>query len=413
MPWDGLAAKTIQYYDIGLIIRIIDLKIDTNDDTHLLIRTLIRAPRYPPPRNASRSLLITMPARRPPTPNRLMARLLPPARRLAGLCLMLAAATWTPTPVQAQAQSTPLRVGILPFSGPLESRNDWHPLLADLAAALGQEVETLSVSSYEALDTAIQRQQVDLSLLSGKMALNAVTRHGMRVIAQVEGGDAGYRALLLTRKGGPVTQGNLWQAPGRWRLARGSALSLSGYVAPYLQLFLPNGIRPEHYFRSEQIGNHQDNALAVANGEADLATGNSADLDRFRARFPAEHGRIEVLWASAPLPPAVVVVHTRLDAGTQARIARFLTAYGRGDDEAGRRQRQTLEQLHRFIAFQPADNDALQAPARLVYELARDSALSAQWISQAALQQRLRRLADDYGEQRAQLTAPAPGLPPM
>ena len=98
-----------------------------------------------------------------------------------------------------------LRFGILPLGGAFESRNDWEPLLADMSRAIGRPVTMLSVTSYEALEQAIQRDQVDMAFLSGKMALDAVTLRRMKVVAQVTRHDGlpGYRALLLARKAGP------------------------------------------------------------------------------------------------------------------------------------------------------------------------------------------------------------------
>ncbi|RMX04246.1 phosphate/phosphite/phosphonate ABC transporter substrate-binding protein [Corticibacter populi] len=294
--------------------------------------------------------------------------------------------------------SQALSFGVLPLSGPLESRRDWQPLIDEMGTAIGQPIRMLSVTSYEALEAAIQRQEVDIAFLSGKMTLNAVTQHGMRVIAQVTRDDGlpGYRAVLLARRGGPVTRENLYESPGRWRLARGSDLSMSGYVVPHLQLFLPHGIQPERYFLSETIATHQDNALAVANGEADLATNNTADLERFRSRFPAEYEQLEVLWESELIPHAQIVVRSQLPSTLRHSIARFLLHYGQSPTPESERQRKVLQQLHGFAGFLPADGQSLESTASINHALARQSALKSQWVSTQALQERLRRLDDAH-----------------
>ena len=61
---------------------------------------------------------------------------------------------------------------------------------------------------------------------------------------------------------------------------------------PQSQLFLPNNIEMETRFRSEFVGTHQATALAVANGDADVATNNTTDLERFRQQFPIEAERL-------------------------------------------------------------------------------------------------------------------------
>jgi len=83
--------------------------------------------------------------------------------------------------------------------------------------------------------------------------------------------------------------------PSSWRLARGDSRSVSGFILPQAQLFLPNRIAMETRFRSEIIGTHQDTALAVANGDADVATNNTTDFERFKQQFPAEADRLQVI----------------------------------------------------------------------------------------------------------------------
>jgi phosphonate transport system substrate-binding protein len=51
-------------------------------------------------------------------------------------------------------------------------------------------------------------------------------------------------------------------------------LSVSGYLVPETQLFASHGIDSDTYFANVHIDNHQNNALAVASGEADAATNN-------------------------------------------------------------------------------------------------------------------------------------------
>ena len=90
-----------------------------------------------------------------------------------------------PLPAAAQAAApaadAPVRFGILPLGGAFESRSDWDPLLAELSRAIQRPVSVLSVNSYEALEQAIQRGEVDMAFLSGKMALDAVSQKRMKV----------------------------------------------------------------------------------------------------------------------------------------------------------------------------------------------------------------------------------------
>ncbi|NVM90049.1 phosphonate transport system substrate-binding protein [Variovorax sp. SG517] len=323
---------------------------------------------------------------------------------LAGL-LPLAA------PAQVSPLDGPVRFGILPLGGAFESRSDWDPLLAELSRAIGRPVSVLSVNSYEALEQAIQRDEVDMAFLSGKMALDAVTQRRMKVVAQVVRHDGlpGYRALLLARKAPPFNSlKNLLEQPDRWRLARGEKQSVSGFIVPQLQLFLPNHIAMETRFRSEFVGTHQATALAVANNEADVATNNTADFERFKTRFPAETERLQVLWESELIPHAQIVVRREYPPELRKRVQAFLVGYGRAKGPRGDAERVVLKSLHDLAGFVAADNSSLQPAARLAYQLAKQNAMTAQWVNDAAREARLQRIESNYEGQVAVLKDVSP-----
>ena len=311
----------------------------------------------------------------------------------------------------AGVQEGPIRFGILPLGGVFESRNDWEPLLADLARALNRPVSVLSVTSYDALDQAIKRNQVDMAFLSGRMALDAVTLRGMTVVAQVTRHDGlpGYRSLLLVRKGGAVTtlEGVLSQ-PENLRLARGEPKSVSGFIVPQLQLFLPNNIAMETRFKSEFIGTHQATALAVANGEADVATNNTADFERFRLQFPGEAERLIIIWQSDLIPHAQIVMRREYPPEFQKKVQAFFTAYGRTPGPRGDPERAVLKSLHDLAGFVPADNASLLPAAKLAHQLARQSAMNAQWVNEESRAARLAKVDAEYAQQSAALRGNAP-----
>ena len=307
-----------------------------------------------------------------------------------------AQAQTTITPVMSAAAAPvgaeTIRFGILPLGGVAESRNDWMPLLLSLGQSVQRPVSVLSVTSYEALDQAIHRNQVDMAFLSGKMALDTVTRGQMKVIAQVSRHDGlpGYRALLLMRQAGPLNRlDDMLAAPGRWRLARGGPLSLSGFIVPKLQFFLPHHIAMETAFATEMVGTHQTTALAVANGEADVATNNTADFERFRLQFPAEAARLKVVWASDLIAHAQLLVRRDMSPELVQRLQTFLVTYAQVQGAQGEAERAVLKSLHNLAAFVPADNQSLLPAARLAWQLARQSAIEGQWVSEAARQTRL------------------------
>lgn len=319
-----------------------------------------------------------------------------------------AAACFSGSPAGAQGRlaelpSPALRFGVLPMGGAFESRRNWEPVLEDMGRTVRRPVASVSVPSYESLERAIARNQVDLAFLSGKLALDAVLEQRMRVVAEVErveGRAAAHRAVLLARKAPPFNSlAALLAAPERWRIARGDSRSVSGYIVPQAQLFLPHGIEIETRFVGEVIGTHQETALAVANGDADVATNNTTDLERFRQQFPVEAARLQVIWQSEPTPPAQIVVRADWPRELQQRVRGFLVAYGREPGPRGEAQRAVLRSLHADRGWRVADNSALLPVARLEHQLARQRALAGQWVSEEARRTRLARLEAEHARQ--------------
>ncbi|MEJ8856758.1 phosphate/phosphite/phosphonate ABC transporter substrate-binding protein [Variovorax robiniae] len=302
--------------------------------------------------------------------------------------------------VHAGAQvNAPLRFGVLPLGDVLESRRNWEPLWAEMAREIGQPIAALSLPSYGALARSIQQDGVDIALLPGKLALDAVVGGHMQVIAEVarRNGIPEHQSVLLTRKVPPFNSLDaLLRAPERWVIARGPASSLTGFLVPQMQLFIPNNIEIETRFRDVVIGTHQETALAVANGDADVATNNTTDLERFRRQFPVEAERIQVIWSSASVPAAQILVRKGLAPEVKRKLRSALVDYGRADDVRGAQQRAVLRGLMSSYGYVAADNTALLPVADLEYESARSRALHGQWTSQEALRARLAALEREH-----------------
>ncbi|MEZ0469727.1 phosphate/phosphite/phosphonate ABC transporter substrate-binding protein [Luteimonas salinilitoris] len=333
------------------------------------------------------------------------------ARAVRALALLLALQCSIAVPPAHAADADaplPLRFGILPTGGPAESRQDWQPFLDDLAKALGRPVEGVSVSTYEGMYRAVADRRVDVAFLSGKLALDAVLKDDMQVAVQLEriDGSPGYRAVLISRRGGPVHNlQEVFAHPGRWTYARGEALSVSGYLVPEAQLFARRGVNSELHFKTVHIDNHQNNALAVANGEIDIASNNSADLERFAVRFPQQFAQLRVLWRSDLIPHAALVTARELPDVVKTAIRRFLLDYGRGPQ--AERQRRNLLKIHELSGFVAADDRALLPFAEIEYALELQQAESARWVDADAKRARLERLRTRYERIKAQLTRSA------
>ena len=333
------------------------------------------------------------------------------ARRVGSLVLLLALlfaslpAVAAPPASAPPVGETPLAFGVLPLGGPAESQDAWKPMLDDMGRTLKRPIRSVSVSTYEGLAHALAEERIDVAFVSGKLALTAVTHDHMQVIAQLIGsnGSHGYYAVLLVAKDSPLRSVDaLLHQPGRWRYARGEPLSVSGYLVPEMQVFAMHQLDSDTFFASVAVDNHQNNALAVANGEADVATNNTADLERFAKRFPDQNARLRTLWQSSLIPHAVIIARNDLPAEFRERLAAFLTSYGKIGHNAAADMAK-LKLIHDISGFAIAGNDMLVPFVDMEYNLERRRALSAQWVNRAALQARLSKISANHQQLLNQL----------
>ena len=273
-------------------------------------------------------------------------------------------------------------------------------MLDDMSEALHRPVRSISVSTYEGLAEAIAEERVDVAFVSGRIALQSVTRDRMDVIAQLTRGDGsrGYYSVLLVRKDSPIrTLADLYAKPGHWSFARGESLSTSGYLVPETQLFATHKLDSDTFFATVKVDNHQNNALAVANGEVDVATNNTADLERFAQYFPEQYARLRILWKSTLIPHAVIIVRNGLAPALRADITSFITHYARDGHNAAA-ELAKLKLIHDISGFAPASNAVLVPFADIDYHLDRRRALNVRWVSDAAMRARLQKIESAHQE---------------
>jgi phosphonate transport system substrate-binding protein len=322
-------------------------------------------------------------------------------------CLFGFPVAWADPPADS-GHINALTFGILPIGGPSESLAAWRPMLDDLSRTLRLPVHSLSVSTYEGLGQAMAEERVDFAFVSGRLALDAVIHDRMQVIAQLtrSNGSHGYYSVLIVSRDSPLhTLDDLFKQPGKLRYARGEVLSVSGYLVPETRVFANRRLDSDTFFASVAVDNHQNNALAVANNEVDVATNNTADLERFAERFPDQYARLRVLWTSSLIPHAVVVIRTDLPADLRQRVAAALTSYAKGKNAPAELAK--LHLIHDISGFTPTGNETLVPFADIEFNLDRRRAYSAQWVSDAAMQARLKKIDAEHEALVHQLMAPS------
>lgn len=221
----------------------------------------------------------------------------------------------------------------------------------------------------------------------------------MSVVARFvrSAGAPGNVGTLIVRADGPIRDlDRLLAEPGHWRHARGGRLSVTGYIAPEAEVFAPRGLNPDMFFASVRISDHQNNALAVADREVDVASNNHPDINLFRRHFPRDAAQFKVIWRSPLIPACVLVVRDTLTDPLRSQLIGFIRKYGKSPGAAGDQERARMAEIPDLGGFAIADNSLLQPFVNLDFKLLREQARHGQWVSEQARQARLTKVEHEH-----------------
>ncbi|HEX8963481.1 MAG TPA: phosphonate ABC transporter substrate-binding protein, partial [Rhodocyclaceae bacterium] len=219
----------------------------------------------------------------------------------AALCVSVAALV-----NPAKAETTEINFGIISTENSQALRQQWAPVLADLQKATGLKVQPFFAPDYAGVIEAMRFNKVQIGYFGNKSAMEAVDRSNGEVFAHVINvdGSAGYYSLLITNKDTDIFSLNdVVSRPGKYRFGNGDPNSTSGFLVPSYYVFAQNKIDPKTHFRNVVAASHETNIMAVLNKQVDVATNNTVDMEKLKARMPDRMGDIRIVWKS-PLIPA-------------------------------------------------------------------------------------------------------------
>ena len=254
-----------------------------------------------------------------------------------------------------QANPNHIVFAVLPAESQAAAEPLWAPLIDDLEAETGLDVELRFVPNYTVLVETMRAGQIQVAWMSALPALDATRRSNGHIIGRIMNreGETHYRSVLITQADSGITLQDVMACGRRYSFGMGDARSTSGTLAPLAFLFGPAEIEPSECFREVRPANHQANALAVANGQVDVATNNDVGLLFTERQNPRAFANIRVIWESPPIPESAIVVRGDVDPAVTERIRSFFMTYGDTPEE-----RQVLDGLE-YGGFQAADDSYL------------------------------------------------------
>lgn len=232
---------------------------------------------------------------------------------------------------KADAAET-LNFGIISTESSANLKTIWDPFLADMGKQTGFEVKAFFASDYAGVIEAMRFKQVDIAWYGNKSAIEAVDRANGEVFVQTVAADgsAGYYSHLIVNTKSPLTSlDDLLKAGGKeLSFGNGDPNSTSGNLVPGYYVFALNNIDPKTYFKQVLNAGHEANALAVANGQVDIATNNSENLSRLKVTKPEALDKIKIIWTSPIIPSDPIVWRKDLSDANKATLKTFFLSYG-------------------------------------------------------------------------------------
>jgi phosphonate transport system substrate-binding protein len=223
-----------------------------------------------------------------------------------------------------------IRVGMIPDAGSTQvSVEQKAPLRDYLAKSMGQPVELIIPTNYNATVEALGNDSLDFAYLGGLTYIKAHARYGVLPIVQRDS-DRQFHALFITHTGTNIQ--TLKDLKGR-TFAFGDINSTSGHLMPYAAL-LHAGINPDKDLQFRYTGSHPATAKAV---EAGVVDAGAVDESVYHAMLQAgqlDKTKVYVFYTTPPFVDYVWVARKQIDAATRNKFAAaFLALQSPGDDK--------------------------------------------------------------------------------
>ncbi len=210
-----------------------------------------------------------------------------------------------------------IRVGMIPDAGSTQlSVEQKAPLQDYLAKSMGQSVELIIPTNYNATVEGLGNDSLDFAYLGGLTYIKAHARYGVLPIVQRES-DRQFHALFIAHTGTNIK--TLKDLKGR-TFAFGDINSTSGHLMPYATL-LHAGINPDKDLQYRYTGTHLATAKAV---EAGVADAGAIDESVYHAMLQAgqlDKTRVYVFYTTLPFVDYVWVAREQIDAATRNKFA--------------------------------------------------------------------------------------------
>lgn len=225
-----------------------------------------------------------------------------------------------------------LVMGFVPSQDSDKIADTVAPLAEKLSEELGIEVEGKVMTNYTALVEAMGSNEVQIGFIPAFAYVLANEKHGVEVVLKSERyGSGTYKAQYLVKADSGIEtledlKGKTWAYP--------DPTSTSGYLFPASELmeeFKVENVETEFFSEAIQAGGHDGAALAVLEGQADVATTFDDVRGQLEEEYPEIMDELKVLGYTQEIPNDTISLTKELDDELKTKIKETFLAFN--DDE--------------------------------------------------------------------------------
>lgn len=214
--------------------------------------------------------------------------------------------------------ATPIHIGMVPDAGATQvSVEEKAPLRDYLSRALGQPVELVIPTSYNATVEGMGNGSLDFAYFGGLTYCKAHVRFGVVPLVQ-RNIDRTFHALLITQADSSIH--SLADLRGK-RMAFGDINSTSGHLFA-VKAMMAAGINPEKDLKWQRFtGSHAATIEAVASGAADAGSVDETVYKEMIADGKVDGKKLRVFYITPPFPDYVWAARKDINPALQQRFA--------------------------------------------------------------------------------------------
>jgi phosphate/phosphite/phosphonate ABC transporter binding protein len=201
--------------------------------------------------------------------------------------------------------------GFNPFTAPKVIKENYTPILEEIAEKLGRKARIIIVSDYDSLGRSLLKGTIDIGWFSPFAYVSAKNKGDIvPLVTTVVNKNASYHGYIIARKDQAFH--SIDSLKGR-RFAFVDKQSASGYVYPKAML-LEQGKDPDRFFSETMfLGSHNRVIDAVLDGTVDAGATYSEAMDTAKGYGVPVHD-LSILSKTDPIPKDVIAGRPGLDA---------------------------------------------------------------------------------------------------